>query len=236
MSCFIYMFKHCLSYLSSVIYMAFPSPGSTVVKTTNNRHHPCLQRQRSLLRMEGAKVEIWKLKSCKNTAQEGCWSLKLAPVLRVPMALRETHVYFTTLFRSLIIRAFQYSLQVPFKGACWALWKNTQVEVRKESGSCLPLSEPSDLGEVTQTLSALFSSLARRGCSYITGFLWRISMAKQRTHQADGWAHGTYSTEMRSPPSLPSLCSRLKGPCAFWGLREDLGHPAVLRAPEETQL
>ena len=146
------------------------------------------------------------------------------------MALRETHVYFTTLFRSLIIRAFQYSLQVSFKGACWALWKNSQVEVRKELGSCLPLSKPSDLGEVTQMLSALFSSLARRGCSYITGFLWRVSMAKQRTHQADGWAH------MRSPPSLPRLCSRLKGPRAFRGLREDLGHPAVLRAPEETQL
>lgn len=90
------------------------------------------------------------------------------------------------------------SLQVPFKGACWALWKNTQVEVRKELDSRLPLSEPSDLGEVTQTLSALFS-LARRGCTYIAGFLWRFSMARQRTHQAYGWARGTYSTEMRSP-------------------------------------
>lgn len=91
------------------------------------------------------------------------------------------------------------SLQVPFKGVCWALWKNTQVEVRKELGSRLSLSEPSDLGEVTQTLSASFSSLARRGCTYIAGFLWRFSMARQRAHQAYGWARGTDSTEMRSP-------------------------------------
>lgn len=38
------------------------------------------------------------------------------------------------------------------------------------------------------------------------------------------------------PPSLLSLCLPLKGSCAFRGLGEDLGHAAVLRAPEETQL
>lgn len=108
-------------------------------------------------------------------------------------------MYISPLFSDPWLSGHFNSLQVPFKGVCWALWKNTQVEVRKELGSRLSLSEPSDLGEVTQTLSASFSSLARRGCTYIAGFLWRFSMARQRAHQAYGWARGTDSTEMRSP-------------------------------------
>lgn len=122
----------------------------------NNRHHPCLQRQSSLLRMEGAQVEIWKLKSCKSTAQGGLLILEGGTCAQGPSWLPGKAVYTSPPFSDPRLSGRFNSLQVPFKGACWTLWKNTQVEVRKELGSCLPLSEPSDLGEVTQARSAYF--------------------------------------------------------------------------------
>lgn len=157
-------------------------------------------------------MEIWKLKSCKSTVQEGCWSLKVVPVLRVLMAPRESRILHH-LFQIPDYQGVFNSLQVPSREPVGHYGKHS-AEVKEN------LPSP---------LRAIWPWGSHSGPSQL---IFLISKKRPHLHPVSvmiQYGQATYAPGLRLSPrhhhrdEASPVFAFFKGSCAFWGLGEDLG-------------